>query len=30
MGERTHELELGDTELEGIEILASKLIACLT
>ena len=30
MGERTHELELGDTELEGIEILASKLVACLT
>ena len=29
MGERTHELELGDTELEGIEILASKLVSCL-
>ena len=30
MGERTHELELGDTELEGVEILASKLVACLS
>ena len=29
MGSRTHELELGDTELEGIEILASKLVSCL-
>lgn len=30
MGDRTHELALGDTELEGIEILASKLVTCLS
>lgn len=29
MGNRTHELELGETELEGIETLASKLVTCL-
>jgi len=29
MGNRTHELELGETELEGIETLASKLVSCL-
>lgn len=30
MGDRTHELGLGDTELEGIEILTSKLVTCLS
>ena len=30
IGDRTHELDLGDTELEGFEILASKLVSALS
>ena len=30
MGDRTHELGHGETELEGFEILASTLVTCLS
>ena len=30
IGGKTHELDLGDTELEGFEVLASKLLTSLT